>query len=324
MSEPLVEARSLVKRYPLPRRGLFSPREHVAAVDGVSLRIESGRNFGLLGESGSGKSTLARLLMGLEPPSSGGVRIMGQDLHRLSAAEMRRLRRHIQMVFQDPYSSLDPRQKVGRSIAEPLHVFGGKRAEHRDAVAQALRSVGLSPDDAKKYPHAFSGGQRQRIAIARALITRPRLIVADEPLSALDVSVQAQVLNLLQDLGREHGVTVMLISHDLAVVDHACDEVAVMYRGIIVEQGSPQVLFDRPSHPYTQMLLASVPPLEAKAPGSAPAAALTNSVPGGCRFVDRCPLAEPLCRERQPDLREVASGHSAACHRAEEAGQAWA
>jgi peptide/nickel transport system ATP-binding protein len=262
MSEVLLEAEGLRKRYALPRRRLFGPAEHVVALEAASVRIAAGRHLGIVGESGSGKSTLARLLVALERPDAGRVRFLGQDLNALAPRRLRPLRRHFQMVFQDPYGSLDPRQRVGRIIAEPLHLLGRTTAHDREAVAEMLRAVGLHPDDAPKYPHQFSGGQRQRIAIARALVTKPKLIVADEPLSALDMSVQAQVLNLLQDLGRDHGVTFVLISHDLAVVDHLCDDIVVMYRGRIVEQGTREAVFGEPAHPYTRMLLAALPRLD--------------------------------------------------------------
>jgi ABC-type oligopeptide transport system ATPase subunit len=231
----------------------------VHAVNGVSFSIESGRSFGLVGESGSGKSTIARLVMALDKPTSGSVNLLGRDLHALPTEELRQARRDIQMVFQDPYGSLDPRLTIERIVTEPLAAQGVGREEQRQRAAETIASVGLRANDLRKYPHEFSGGQRQRIAIARALITRPRLIVADEPVSALDVSVQAQVLNLMQDLQAEFGITYMLISHDLAVVHHLCDDVAVLWQGRIVEQGPPERLFDSPQHPYTKALLESVP-----------------------------------------------------------------
>ena len=255
----LLEVENLVQRYRLPRERLFGAAPELVALDGVSLRIEPGRSLGVVGESGSGKSTLARAVMALERPSAGTVRFLGQDLNALSAAQLRRARRDFQMVFQDPYGSLDPRQKVLRIVAEPLDVLGAEAGDVRARVLEALESVGLRAADLDRYPHEFSGGQRQRIAIARALVTRPRLIVADEPVSALDVSVQAQVLNLLQELQRQHGLSYLLISHDLAVVDHVCDEVLVLRKGRIVEQGSPERLFGDARHPYTRALLDAVP-----------------------------------------------------------------
>ena len=229
-------------------------------LDGVSFTLRAGKSLGVVGESGSGKSTLARLVMALEPPSAGQVLLAGVDLHYLPAAELRRTRAQMQMVFQDPYGSLDPRRTVLQTVAEPLAVLlGAGKAEQLERAAEALDAVGLRSSDGAKYPHEFSGGQRQRIAIARALITRPQLIVADEPVSALDVSVQAQVLNLMQDLQDRYGITYLFISHDLAVVDLLCDDVIVLHQGSIVEQGSADALFSNPQHVYTQRLLAAVP-----------------------------------------------------------------
>jgi ABC-type glutathione transport system ATPase component len=257
---PLLQARDLVRHYTMPREKLFGPPPVVEALNGVSFDIHAGRSLGIVGESGSGKSTLARLVMALDPPTAGTVQLEGRDLHRLPAGELRRARRDFQMVFQDPYGSLDPRQTVERIVTEPLSAQGGLTAADRKSKAgEVLASVGLRPNDLGKYPHEFSGGQRQRIAIARALVTRPKLIVADEPVSALDVSVQAQVLNLMQDLQQQFGVTYMLISHDLAVVNHLCDDVAVLWKGRIVEQGPPERLFHAAEHPYTKALLEAVP-----------------------------------------------------------------
>ena len=260
MSTPLLAVEGLAKRYRLPRQRLLQPAPEVQALAGVSFTLQAGQSLGVVGESGSGKSTLARLVMALEAPSAGRVLLQGADLHQLDAAALRRTRPQMQMVFQDPYGSLDPRRTVLQTVAEPLAVLlGAGRAEQRERAAEVLAAVGLGPADLNRYPHEFSGGQRQRIAIARALVTRPRLIVADEPVSALDVSVQAQVLNLMQDLQDHHGVTYLFISHDLAVVDRVCDQVIVLSEGRIVEAGSPSVLFTRPTHPYTQRLLAAVP-----------------------------------------------------------------
>ncbi|HNT39015.1 MAG TPA: ATP-binding cassette domain-containing protein [Rubrivivax sp.] len=257
---PLLDVREVQQHYLLPRERLFGPRPVVHALRGVSFTLQRGRSLGIVGESGSGKSTLARVVMALETPSAGEVRFEGQDLATLDAAALRRARTGFQMVFQDPYGSLDPRRKVLQTVAEPLAVLHGTpRAEQRERAAEALDAVGLRPADLDKYPHEFSGGQRQRVAIARALITRPQLIVADEPVSALDVSVQAQVLNLMQDLQDRFGVTYLFISHDLAVVDLVCDEVIVLQHGRIVEQGDPDHLFRDPQHAYTQRLLAAVP-----------------------------------------------------------------
>jgi len=253
----LLAVRDLAKHYPLPRERLLQAAPVVRALDGVSFSVQAGRSFGIVGESGSGKSTLARLVMALERPTAGTVTLLGRDVHALPPAELRRARDDFQMVFQDPYGSLDPRQRVGTIVAEPLP--SGARHEATKRVAESLDAVGLRAADAAKYPHEFSGGQRQRIAIARALITRPRLIVADEPVSALDVSVQAQVLNLMTDLQAAFGITYLLISHDLAVVHHLCEEVAVMQHGRIVEQGPSARLFSGATHPYTRALIEAVP-----------------------------------------------------------------
>jgi peptide/nickel transport system ATP-binding protein len=263
MIAPLLQVDNLVRQYTLPREKLLEAPGKVHALNGVSFTVEAGRSLGIVGESGSGKSTLARLVMALDHPTSGTVRLMGRDLHTLPREELRRARRDFQMVFQDPYGSLDPRQSVRRIVAEPLSAQGDvSRDEQHARAREVIEAVGLRPNDLDKYPHEFSGGQRQRIAIARALITRPRLIVADEPVSALDVSVQAQVLNLMQDLQAQFGITYMLISHDLAVVHHLCDDVAVLWQGRIVEQGPPERLFDAAEHPYTRALLAAVPKAE--------------------------------------------------------------
>jgi len=256
----LLEVEHLSQTYTLPRESLRRPAPVVQALDDISFTMQAGRSLGIVGESGSGKSTLARLVMALERPSRGTVRLLGQDLQALSPKALRAARAQFQMVFQDPYGSLDPRQTVQRIVAEPLAtVAAADRSEQRRRVAESLEAVGLRAADAERYPHQFSGGQRQRIAIARALITRPALIVADEPVSALDVSVQAQVLNLMQDLQQQFGISYLLISHDLAVVNHLCDEVCVLHRGIVVERGAPQHLFAHAQHPYTQALLAAVP-----------------------------------------------------------------
>ena len=257
MNPPLLEVRDLVKHYRLPRERLLQPGPVVEALRGVSLAVHAGRSVGIVGESGSGKSTLARLVMALEAPTSGSVKLLGRDLNALAPSELLSARRDFQMVFQDPYGSLDPRQRVARIVAEPL--VGADVHDARGRVAESLDAVGLRASDADKYPHEFSGGQRQRIAIARALITRPKLIVADEPVSGLDVSVQAQVLNLLADLQQQFGVTYLFISHDLAVVDQVCDEVAVMRSGRIVESGPTEQVLRQPSHAYTRALLGAIP-----------------------------------------------------------------
>jgi len=318
---PLLDAKDLVQRYRLPRQSVFRAPGEVLALNGVSARVMPGRSLGIVGESGSGKSTFARVVMALERPTSGSVSVLGRDLNQLRADELRRARRDFQMVFQDPYGSLDPRQTIARIVAEPLTAMGRiDRAGLRDRVAPVLRQVGLRDADMDKYPHEFSGGQRQRIAIARALITQPKLIVADEPVSALDVSVQAQVLNLLEDLQDQFGLSYVLISHDLAVVDYLCDEVAVMYLGRIVEQGTPELLFAQSAHPYTRALLEAVPRVQPGAVRRRSAASVIASQSqgsNGCPYAPRCPLADQDCRERVPELRAVGPEHLAACHKAE-------
>ena len=267
MTTPLLEVQDLAQHYRLPREHLFAAAPEVRALAGVSFVLHAGKSLGIVGESGSGKSTLARLVMALESPSAGRVVLDGLDLHALAPAELRRARTLMQMVFQDPYGSLDPRRSVLQTVAEPLAILqGAGRAEQRERAAEALDAVGLRSADLAKYPHEFSGGQRQRIAIARALITRPKLIVADEPVSALDVSVQAQVLNLMQELRERHAISYLFISHDLAVVDRVCDEVVVLWQGRIVERGAPERLFRDPQHPYTRRLLAAVPGMPQNAP----------------------------------------------------------
>ena len=316
---PVLEVTDLVRHYRLPRESLFATPGHVYALNGVTFQIQRGKSFGIVGESGCGKSTLARNVMALEETDSGSVKILGQEVVGLSFDQLRPLRRHFQMIFQDPYGSLDPHHNVGRIVAEPLAALGAiSNAERDRRVAEVLESVGLKTRDVTKYPHEFSGGQRQRIAIARALITHPELIVADEPVSALDVSVQAQVLNLLKDLQVQYGVTYMFISHDLAVVEYLCDEVAVMYLGEIVEKGRTEDMFARPAHPYTRILLDAVPK-----PGSGKRRErikLKGNVTGqterrvGCSFQDRCPMVRDLCRSEKPPLKGVGADHLAACH----------
>jgi peptide/nickel transport system ATP-binding protein len=317
----LLEVDDLVQRYKLPRENLFQPAPEVLALNGVSVRLAAGKSLGVVGESGSGKSTFARVVMALETPTSGSVRLLGRDLHRLPAGELRHARRDFQMVFQDPQGSLDPRQTVARIVAEPLTALGRiDRAEQRGRVAAVLKQVGLRDADMDKFPHEFSGGQRQRIAIARALITQPRLIVADEPVSALDVSVQAQVLNLLEDLQDEFGLSYVLISHDLAVVEYLCDEIAVIYLGRIVEQGRPEDLFNRCAHPYTRALLEAVPrarPGRDRRRRGAQVIASQSAGSTGCAYAGRCPSADGHCRAVAPLARRVGAGHSAACHHAE-------
>ncbi|MSQ56311.1 MAG: ATP-binding cassette domain-containing protein [Limnohabitans sp.] len=256
MNSPLIQLKQIHRYYPMPRSSMWTKPQQLHALRGVDLTITTGKNIAIVGESGSGKSTLARIIMALEKPDDGQVFFQGEDLHALDPEQLRDRRQHFQMVFQDPYSSLDPRQRIEAIVTEPLsgldHIT---RIQRREKAQEMLSNVGLRADDLQKYPHEFSGGQRQRIALARALITRPQLVVADEPLSALDVSVQAQMLNLMMDLQDLFGMTYLLISHDLAVVKHLCDDVYVMQNGQIVEQGSPHQLFTQPTHPCTQALV---------------------------------------------------------------------
>lgn len=262
-SDCLLRVSGLERSYAMARRSLWRKAEPLQALRGVSFTLAAGQSLGVVGESGSGKSTLARLVMALDTPTAGTVQLKGRDLHQMNSRELRSARRDFQMVFQDPYASLDPRMTVERIVAEPLCTLEQPPARdaQRTQVQTVLQQVGLRAQDVDKYPHEFSGGQRQRIAIARALITRPQLIVADEPVSALDVSVQAQVLNLMQELQRELGLSYLFISHDLAVVQHLCDQVIVLYQGQIVERGTPQTLFSAPEHPYTQALVKAAPRL---------------------------------------------------------------
>jgi oligopeptide/dipeptide ABC transporter ATP-binding protein len=316
----LLEVRDLVKHFPI-RRGLFSRVSGaVRAVDGVSLTIEPGETLALVGESGSGKTTAGRCILRLIEPTSGGIRFAGADLLALPPRDLRKMRRQIQVIFQDPYGSLNPRMRVGTIVREPLdiHRIGSGRRERDEMVAALLRRVGLDPSATRRFPHEFSGGQRQRIGVARALALRPRLIVADEPVSALDVSVQAQVINLLVDLQEEFGIAYLFIAHDLAVVERIADRVAVMYLGRIAEEATAGEIFKNPLHPYTKALMQAIPVPE---PGRLRERTVIrgelpspSAPPPGCRFHPRCPVAIEVCRRIDPPLLEVAPGHRAACH----------
>ncbi|KQT85751.1 oligopeptide/dipeptide ABC transporter ATP-binding protein [Aurantimonas sp. Leaf443] len=321
MTAPLLELRNLSRHY---GGGLTGKAGGQRALDAVSLTVERASIFGIVGESGCGKSTLARLVAALDTPTQGEVLLEGEDLFALNARALARRRRDFQMVFQDPYGSLDPRQRVGRIVAEPLHVLDPRpsKAAREARVAEVLESVGLRAGDAARFPHEFSGGQRQRIAIARALVTGPKLVVADEAVSALDLSVQAQVLNLVLDLRERDGVAFLFITHNLGVVDAICDRVGVMYLGRLVETGPAAEAFERPLHPYTRLLLEAEPRLDAAQmpPPRRPAPFAGDPATWqGCAFRPRCPLATERCRAETPLPRDLPSlpGRFVACHHAE-------
>jgi oligopeptide/dipeptide ABC transporter ATP-binding protein len=316
MKEPLVKIEGVYKDYLLPKKYLFQKAPVFRALHGINLEVQKGISFGIVGESGCGKSTLARIVMGLDKPSQGTVSFGGQDLFKLPKAELRHLRRNFQMVFQDPYGSLNPRKNILGIVAEPLDTLAEKLtfAQKKERVEKTLVEVGMNARDIDKFPHEFSGGQRQRVAIARALITRPSLIVADECVSALDVSVQAQVLNLMMDLQEKYNLTYLFISHDLSVVEYITDQVAVIYMGQILEQGTTGSLFENPLHPYTQTLFRAVPdvnPLNRK-PTNNPVVPLFEKTDDSCPFLDRCDLATKVCVNHAPELIEN-GGHLVAC-----------
>ena len=314
----LVEVSDLAKYFPTRGGlGLGAPRPVIKAVDGVSFTIRRGTTFGLVGESGCGKSTIARLLLRLTEASAGSIRFEGTDVRTAPKEQMRQLRRNMQMVFQDPSSSLNPRMTVGEIIGEPLRVHRVSVGQEEKRVADLLDLVGLSKQHARRHPHEFSGGQRQRIGIARALALNPKFIVCDEAVSALDVSIQSQVLNLLKDIQREFNLTYLFISHNLSVVKYISDTVGVMYLGRLVELAEKHTLFGAPNHPYTKALLSAVPIPE---PGRVKSRIVLEGdipsplrVPSGCRFHTRCPAATPSCSQKEPQLREIATGHLSAC-----------
>jgi oligopeptide/dipeptide ABC transporter ATP-binding protein len=316
---PLLQARDLAVHFPI-RKGLLRRRTGtVRAVDGVSLQLDAGETLALVGESGCGKTTTGKALLKLIAPTSGEIRFEGVDITHLDARRMVPLRRRMQLVFQDPFASLNPRQTVGAILAAPFVIHGiGDKADHPQRVARLLRMVGLSAEAARRYPHEFSGGQRQRIGIARALALEPSLIVGDEPVSALDVSIQAQIVNLMKRLQAEFGLAYLFISHNLGVVAHISDRVAVMYLGRIVEQGTREEIFFGARHPYTQALLAAVPePVPGRRRAAAPLGGDVPSPanpPAGCRFHPRCPVAIAACRAEVPAARQVSETHEVACH----------
>src|ERR1700694_536927 len=318
----LLRVEHLKMHFPITKGFLQRQVGSVRAVDDISFTVNQGETLGLVGESGCGKSTTGRAILQLYKPTAGTVNFLGQDLTKLSAEPMRKKRRDMQMIFQDPYASLNARMTVGSLIAEPLEIHGlatqGKEKQER--VQELLRVVGLNPYFANRYPHEFSGGQRQRIGIARALAVQPSFIVCDEPISALDVSSQAQVITLLEELQAQFNLTYLFIAHDLSVVRHISDRVAVMYVGKIVELTTRDLLYERPLHPYTKALLSAVPIPDPAIERKRQRIILTGDVPSpvnppsGCRFHPRCPFAQELCREKEPELREVEPNHFAACH----------
>jgi len=318
-SRPALEVKDLKKHFPIRKGLLRRTIGHVYAVDGVSFSINPGETLGLVGESGCGKSTVGRVILRLIEPTAGSIEVEGRDITGLGKRELRPYRRQMQIIFQDPFSSLDPRMKAGDIVGEPLRVHGvGRRRDRRDRVAQLFERVGLRRGQMENYPHQFSGGQRQRIGIARALALNPRLIIGDEPVSALDVSIQAQVINLLMDLQRELGLGYLFISHNLAVVEHISHKIAVMYLGRLVEYADKRTIFTSPKHPYTEALLSAVPvpdpAIKRKklvVQGDVPS---PMRPPQGCHFHTRCPYAVPRCKVEVPLLRDVGGGQRVACH----------
>lgn len=323
MTAPVVEVTNLTKEFTVKSsHGLRVVRRTVHAVSDVNLTVPSGKTVGLVGESGSGKTTVGRCILRLIEPTSGSVKFQGTELVGLPAKDLRKLRRSMQIVFQDPYASLDPKMTIGASIAEPLQIQK-VAGNHQDRVAELLELVGLAPDHARRFPHEFSGGQRQRVGVARALALNPSFIVLDEPVSALDVSIQAGVVNLLQDLQEQLGLSYLFIAHDLSVVRHISDTVAVMYLGKVVEVGPAEELYSRSAHPYTRALLSAVPQPDPVVERERQRIMLQGEVPSpinppsGCRFRTRCPMAQDICSVEEPALIDRGQGHPVACHFAE-------
>ncbi len=326
-NKALLDVQNLTVRFAIKRGGLFGKAKHLYAVDDVSFQIRRGETLAIVGESGSGKTTTALAVARLVNAHKGSVNLDGTDFLNLEEEELRQARSKMQFIFQDPYSSLNPRIRAEKIVREPLDNLNAAPVEERQKlVDQLFEAVGLHPEQQRLFPHQFSGGQRQRIGIARALATQPDLIICDEPVSALDVAVQAQILNLLRKLQADFSLTYLFISHDLGVVQHMCDSIAVMYMGKIVEYADRKSLFNTPQHPYTKALLSAVPSVDKKRraetkriliPGDPPD---PLDLPKGCRFANRCPVAQDVCRSKQPDLATISQGHSVACHLVEQAG----
>ena len=325
MSDPLLKVENLSVHFPMKRKGLFGPRPMLKAVDDISFAVSEGQTLAIVGESGSGKTTAALAVAQLVATAGGKVQLDGEDILGAEGPALARMREKVQFIFQDPYSSLNPRKRAEDLVREPLDSLTDKsREEKQQIVDELFTAVGLRKEQQRLFPHQFSGGQRQRIGIARALATRPRVIICDEPVSALDVAVQAQILNLLRKLQTDFGLTYLFISHDLGVVQHVSDKIAVMYMGKVVELADRLNLFNSPAHPYTQALLSAVPSVDRKErearkriliPGDPPD---PMNLPRGCRFANRCPVAMDICKQVEPALRPVSNGHSAACHLVEE------
>lgn len=317
--ENILEVRGIKKWFPVDTKMFGKPTSFVKAVDDVSFDVRKGEVLGLVGESGCGKTTISRAILGLTKPTGGTIVFDGQDMSEMSKSELRRERSRIQMVFQDPYSSLSPRMKVGAAIAEPMEIHHiGTKESRWERVEELLEIVGLEKEHAYRYPHEFSGGQRQRIGIARVLAADPKFMICDEPVSALDVSIRSQILNLLIDLREQFGLTMLFISHDLSVVEYLCDRIVVMYLGKVMEISGKEELYSHPAHPYTNALLSAIPVLAPTLKreriilqGDTPSPV---DPPKGCRFCSRCPLAKKQCEEEMPMLKEIGEGHSVACH----------